>query len=215
MPVLYATTNPGKLMEVGKQLAAYGLSLVSPMQLGLMLDVEETGQTLEANATLKAKAYQEQAPHQVIIADDTGVEIDALHGEPGIHVRRWKDHRTAMSDQDIIAYCLERLRGMPPARRGAQFRTVIALQAPGQPLALFEGILRGVIAEQAAPLQYPGFPFETLFYVPEWGKLLGDVHALSIETKRQQGYWTHRERAVQQALPRLREVCDMDKKGTM
>jgi XTP/dITP diphosphohydrolase len=147
-------------------------------------------------------------PHMVVLADDTGVEIDALHGEPGIHVRRWRDGATPMSDQAIIDYCMARMQGIPHARRGAQFRTVIALGSPGGALELFDGILRGEIVQTPAPLQIPGFPFETMFYIPEWGKLLGDIHSLDIDEKLRHGYLTHRERAVQRAVPRLRELLN-------
>lgn len=205
-PVLYATTNPGKVHEVRKYLQFFGLALLSPAEVGLTIAVEETGQSLEENAALKAQAYLAQGPHMVAMADDTGVEIDALHGEPGIHVRRWRDRTTPMSDHAIIAYCMERMQGVPAPRRGAQFRTVIALGRAGRALELFEGVLRGAIVETPAPLIIPGFPFEAMFFVPEWGELLGDVHALSIEDKLHQGYLTHRERAVQQAVPRLREL---------
>ncbi len=204
--LFYATTNPGKIQEVRKYLQAHAIRLVAPPELGLVLSVEETGQTLEENAILKARGYQVYAPHVTILADDTGVEIDALQGEPGIHVRRWKDHTTALSDQEVIDYCLERLQGVPPEQRGAQFRTVLALATPGGGMELFEGILRGVIAETPAPLTIPGFPFETLFYVPEWGKLLGDVHAMPVEEKIHQGYLTHRERALHTAVPRIQTL---------
>lgn len=207
MQLLYATTNPGKLREVSKYLATYGIGLVSPTQAGVVIEVEETGYTLEENALLKAQAYLQRVSNMVVMADDTGVEIDALHGEPGIHVRRWKDQRTPLSDQAVIDYCLERLRGIPKAQRGAQFRTVIALAMPDRSIDLFDGILRGEIAETPAPLRIPGFPFETLFYVPEWSRLLGEVHDLSLEEKVQRGYLTHRERAVQKTLPRLQALC--------
>ncbi len=204
--LLYATTNPGKLLEVGKHLQAYGLTVVSPAQIGITIEVDETGQTLEANARLKAQAYLDQVPGMAVIADDTGVEIDALDGEPGIYVRRWKDRQTRLSDQGVIDYCLERMRDIPPAQRGAQFHTVIAVGRAGDTIACFDGILRGVIAETAAPLKYAGMPFETLFYISAWDKLLGDIHDLSTEEKMRQGYLTHRERAVQAALPRLQEL---------
>ena len=206
MQLLYATTNPGKLMEVSKYLAPSRIELVSPIQVGVTIDVEETGHTLEENAALKASVYLKCLPHMLVMADDTGIEIDALAGEPGIHVRRWQDKTTPMSDHAIIDYCLARLRGVPKPLRGAQFRTVIALGIPGGAVELFDGILRGEIVETPAPLKYPGFPFETLFYVPEWSKLLGDVHELPVEEKMHQGYLTHRERAVQKALPRLQQL---------
>lgn len=211
MRLLYATTNPGKLFEVSKYLAAFGIDLVSPAQAGVTSEVEETGQTLEENARLKATAYLARVSDMIVMADDTGVEIDALHGEPGIHVRRWQDHRTPLSDQAVIDYCMERLRGIPRGQRGAQFRTVIALGRPSGTIEFFDGILRGEIVETPAPLKLPGFPFETMLYVPEWGKLLGDIHELSLEARR--GYLTHRERAVQKALPHLQALLRQTDRG--
>jgi XTP/dITP diphosphohydrolase len=211
--LLYATTNPGNLMEVSRHLEPYGVTLVSPAQVGIAIEVEETGQTLEANAILKARAYLERVPDRVVMADDTGVEIDALDGEPGIHVRRWKDKTTALRDQEVIDYCIERLHGIPRAQRGAQFRTVIALGIPGGGIELFDGILRGTIVETPAPLRFAGFPFEALFYIPEWGNLLGDIHALSTDEKRQKRYLTHRERAVQKAIPRLQSLLAAARAG--
>jgi XTP/dITP diphosphohydrolase len=205
-PVLYATTNPGKVLEVRKYLQSFGIALLSPAEAGVTMTVEETGQTLEENAAMKATAYLAAVPHMVVMADDTGVEIDALHGEPGIHVWRWRDRTTPMSDHAIIDYCMERLRGIPRAQRGAQFRTVIALASPGGTVELFDGILRGEIVTTPVPLQITGFPFETMFYIPQWGKLLGDLHTLSMAEKLRQGYLSHRERAVQSALPRLRQL---------
>jgi XTP/dITP diphosphohydrolase len=113
-----------------------------------------------------------------------------------------------MSDQAIIEYCMARMQGIPPAQRGAQFRTVIALASPSGAVELFDGILRGAIVETPAPLNIPGFPFEAIFYIPEWGKLLGDIHTFSIDEKLGQGYLTHREQAVAKAVPRLRELLN-------
>jgi XTP/dITP diphosphohydrolase len=206
-PVLYATTNPGKIMEVRYLLAAAGLPVVAPDEIGLALDVPEPGATLEENATLKARAYLERLPpgEFVVVADDTGVEIDALGGEPGIRVRRWTGEER-LSDEAIIAHCLESLRGVPPAQRGAQFRTALAVGAGPEAIALFEGTLRGTILEQPDVLRIAGFPFESLFYVAEWGMLLGAMHLLPAELKA--GLVTHRERALRRALPHIRALCD-------
>jgi XTP/dITP diphosphohydrolase len=212
-PVLYATANPGKVLEVRKYLQHFAIALLSPNDIGVTIEVAETGQTLEENAALKAKAYLSQVLHTVVLADDTGVEIDALHGEPGIHVRRWRDRSTPMSDQAIIDYCMERLQGIPQAQRGAQFRTVIALGSPGGAIELFDGILRGEIVTTPAPLNIPGFPFEAIFFISEWGKLLGDIHTLSMDDKLRQGYLTHRERAIRNAVPRLRELLSQAANG--
>ncbi len=202
--LLYATTNPGKLMEVRALLAPHGIRVLAPAELGLALDVAEDGATLEENAAAKTRAYLAHVGADfVVLGDDTGVEIDALGGAPGIHVRRW-DGSARMSDEAIIAYCLAQLRGVPPQQRGAQFRTVFAVGAAGSQIAYFEGTLRGVILEQADPLRIEGFPFESIFYVPEWEMLLGKLHTLPAEQKA--GYVTHRERALRQALPHLRAL---------
>ena len=85
MRVLYATTNPGKLFEVGKFLNPFGIELLGPKDLGLSIDVSEEGNTLEENALLKARAYIDEGIEYPVLADDTGIEIDALDGEP-VHI---------------------------------------------------------------------------------------------------------------------------------
>ena len=202
--LLYATTNPGKLMEIRALFAREGLDVLAPDDAGLVLDVPEPGTTLEENATLKARAYLEQLNGEyVVIGDDTGVEIDALGGEPGIHVRRWTG-QGRMSDQAVMDTCLQRMKGIPPAERGAQFRTAFAVGAAPDQIALFDGTLRGVILEEPDPLRIEGFPFESIFYVPEWALLLGKIHHLPAVEKAQ--YVTHRERALQNALPHIRTL---------
>lgn len=207
--LLYATTNPGKLAEVRQIVSAHGIDLLAPAEVGLALDVPEPGTTLEANAVGKARAYldvlaeRDEAAQPVVIADDTGIEIDALDGEPGIHVRRW-DGSARMTDEAIIAYCLGRLRGVPQHERGAQFRTVIAVGTVGSPITCFAGTLRGVILPEPDPLRLPGFPFESIFFVPEWDMLLGHAHQLP--AAQQAGFVTHRARAVQHALPYIRAL---------
>ena len=164
---LYATSNPGKQDEVGKYLSHHGINIITPQDLGLSLDPEETGNSLEENATLKCQAFIDavQDPNVIVMADDTGVEIDALGGEPGIHVRRWKGYR--MEDEEIIQYCVERMRGVPKGERGAQFRTVLAIGASHIPVETFDGVLRGEVAEEPIALRMVGFPFESIFYFPQ------------------------------------------------
>jgi XTP/dITP diphosphohydrolase len=206
--LLYATRNPGKLMELRALAETMDLTIAAPEDFGLDVDVPEDGATLEENAIQKALAYQ-QALHGadvVVLGDDTGVEIDALDGEPGIHVRRWNG--TRMTDEAIIEYCMLRMQGVPAGQRGAQFRTVFAIAAPGGVLELVDGTLRGDILEQPDPLRIEGFPFESVFFVPEWGRLLGELYSLPPAEKA--CCVTHRERALRQALPRLRALLNGD-----
>ena len=199
--LLYATNNPGKLAEVRTFLGETA-NVKSPKDLGLDVDVDESGNSLEENAELKARAFAVAAPDGLIVmADDTGLEIDALGGEPGIRVRRWKDGETEMTDEEIIAYCLERMKDIPEGGRGAQFRTVVALLLPGGRLKMFDGTLRGEILESAASDHAPGFPFRSLMYVPEADVLIGQL-----EDDDTPPVLTHRQKAVRKAVDWLQST---------
>ncbi len=202
--LLYATNNPGKIIEVTKLLDYNRIKVVSPADLNIKLEVPESGNSLEENATLKTVAYLVVSGGRLVLADDTGLEIDALGGEPGIHVRRWRDGQTEMKDEEIIAYCLRRMEGIPFNQRGARFRTVLILGRSNGKTEIYDGTLKGKILEKADDLRIKGFPFESLFYVPEWQMLLGKAHQLGAEEKGDR--LNHRERALQKAIPRIREL---------
>jgi len=188
--ILYATTNPGKLKEAKSIFAAHNLILLGPDDLGLNIDVDEVGATLEENARLKADAYQRIASSTtLVIGDDTGIEIDALGGEPGIKVRRWKGYK--MSDEEIISYTLERLKDQP--NRNAQFRTVLALASPIE-VKYFDGILRGEILEKPKAEREVGMPFWPIFFIPKLTMTLGQFHASPITFQLKNP--THREIAI-------------------
>jgi|SaaInlStandDraft_4_1057021.scaffolds.fasta_scaffold08756_4 XTP/dITP diphosphohydrolase len=209
--LVYATTNSGKFQEVKKFLVARGIMIHSPSEFGVEIDVEESGNTLEENATLKAEVFRNALPDEcIVIGDDTGVEIDALGGEPGIRVRRWIGE--TMTDQEIIDYCIKRMENVPSRARFAQFRTVIAVATKGTSTRTFDGILPGHIVETPTPLKIKGFPFESLFYADEYEMMLGEIHQLPTQqrTDNQElitnNILTHRERAITQALSHLRKV---------
>ncbi len=199
--IFYGTNNPGKRREVSEFAALFGYEIVTPHNLGLRLDPPETGATLEENATLKVRAWREELPDHLIMTDDTGLEIEALGGEPGIKVRRWKDGTTEMTDDEIVAYALERLSGVPQGERAAVARTVVALQRPDGELKLFDGTLPGYILEEPTPQVLPGFPLERIHYVTEWGMPLGAHRQMSAEETKELP--THRTKAVKKALDYL------------
>lgn len=206
--LLYATTNPGKIFEVGKLLQRYGIDILSLKDLDISADVEESGNSLEENAKIKAESYRKMVPSSyVVMTDDTGVEIDALNGEPGIHVRRWKDKKARMSDEEIIQYCLLRMKDVPVKKRTAQFRTVIALSPPAGEIELFDGVLPGIIREKAAKLRIEGLPFGPIFFVPEWKMLLNDVHQLPLQ--KQAKFLTHRQKTVEKAVLRIKSLLSV------
>ncbi len=200
--IVYATTNPGKFAEVQKLFAGHGIKIRSAADYKIDIDVPETGTTLEENAVLKAEAYLSVITDDVIVlGDDTGLEIDALGGEPGIKVRRWKGLK--MTDDEIIAYALERLKDIPETKRTAQFRTVIAVAKKGLPTKLFSGILPGRIVVEPHEYREEGLPFQPLFFATDYGIMIYKIHQMSNEEKFAKHIMTHRERAVTAALTYL------------
>jgi XTP/dITP diphosphohydrolase len=198
--IVFATTNPGKFAMVKDIFMHHGIQLLNPTDLDVKIEVEETGNTLEENARLKAEAYANILPADcVVIGDDTGIEIDSLDGEPGIKVRRWKGYE--MEDEEIITYCLDRLKDMPVGQRGAQFRTVLTVTSHGSETKYFDGVLRGEILEKPLSLRSKGMPFWPIFYIPQLKMTLGEFHAKPIEFQIKNP--THRELAVLKVLPYL------------
>jgi XTP/dITP diphosphohydrolase len=205
--VLYATTNPAKFSEVQRLFIPHSVSVLSPSHLNQNLEIDEPFTTLEENAVTKAKAYIEQGIGMVVMADDAGLEIDALDGEPGVHVRRWKDGQTRMADEEIVQYTLDRLRDVPDGQRGAQFRVVAAVAREGQDIRTFEGVLRGVILQQPQEeFIVEGYPFESIFWVPEWQMVLGEFHQR--QDLDRSTHASARERAFLNALPEVLNLLE-------
>lgn len=201
--IVFATTNPGKLAMVQNIFQHHKLTLHSLADYNLKVDIDEVGSSLEENARLKAEGYLQYLPKDaIVIGDDTGVEIDALDGEPGIKVRRWKGH--PMQDEEIIEYCLDRMKDVPPGQRGIQFRTVLAVSSAHSPTKYFDGILRGEILTKAQSLRSEGMPFWPIFYIPQLKMSLGQFHAMPVEF--QLSHPTHRELAVIKALPFIQSL---------
>lgn len=181
MNILYATTNTAKFSEAKTNFAEHGFDIVSPLDLDIDLDINETGSSIEENATLKAEAYLTHVPPgTIIIGDDTGIFIDALGGEPGIHARRWKGYK--MSDTEIMDYCLSRMEGIPQASRGVEFRIALAVASSQRPTQVFVGTFRTHLRTIPLPLREAGFPFRPL---------ITDDHP------------THRLTAIKQVVPYL------------
>jgi XTP/dITP diphosphohydrolase len=170
--LVIATGNPHKIEEFREILAGAPFELVSTAQLGVYIEVEETGATFAENAILKAVAYA-NATGLLVMADDSGLEIDALGGEPGVYSARWAGE--GMSYPERFRILLERLAGVPEERRTARYRCVIALAEPA-PVGLLgqaEGTVEGRIAE--APHGSGGFGYDPIFFVPEFGRTFGEM----------------------------------------
>ena len=165
-----ATHNPGKLREMGEILSQYGVEVVSPKDLGVTVDVEETGTTFAENAMLKAKAICE-ASGLPAIADDSGLCVDALNGGPGVYSARYGGEE--LDDKGRYTLLLNSMRGQ--TTRATHFACAIACAFPNGDTLTAEGRCDGAIA--FAPLGEGGFGYDPVFLVPEKGKTFGQLTA--------------------------------------
>jgi len=193
--LLIATGNAGKLKEYQSLLGDLGWQLVSPADIGLTLEVSESGRDYAENAKIKAAGFA-KASGLVALADDSGLEVDALGGEPGHLSARYAG--PGADDAQRYVRLLERLRGVPPEKRGARFRCLIAVARPTGETELFEGECRGVVAE--APRGETGFGYDPIFYLPERGRTLAEL-PLS-----EKNAVSHRGAAARKARPFLEEL---------
>ncbi len=206
--LVIATNNPGKLREFQQLLDGCGFELVTPRQLGVNFDPEETGSTFAENATLKA-VEAARACGLPAFADDSGLEVDHLGGRPGIFSARYAGgNRTDpnISEARQLELLLEEMRGVPDERRTARFRCVIAIARPGDSdVQLVDGVFEGRIAHE--PRGENGFGYDPIFVVPERGVTSAE---LSPEEKNR---ISHRGAAAAKALVLLRKMSDDEAAG--
>jgi XTP/dITP diphosphohydrolase len=193
--LLLATNNKGKIAEMKALLDTSGLILHTPADLGLALEIPEDGQTYAENASKKALAFA-QASRMVALGDDSGLEVDALGGQPGLHSHRFCPLPDA-TDADRRKYLLDRLQGFPPPWR-AHFRATVAVALPSGELQLAAGQCDGEIIPRE--LGTNGFGYDPIFFIPELGRTMAQ---LEMEEKNR---LSHRARAVQNAFPILRKI---------
>ena len=161
---------------------------------GIDVEVSEEGTTMEENARTKAIAYA-RISRLLTMADDSGLEVDALGGEPGPLSRRYAGDN--VSDRERIEYLLEKLKGVPWERRSARFRCVIALASPQGQVELYQGECQGVMGVE--PRGEGGFGYDPIFYLPQWDKTMAE---LPREVKNEV---SHRGQAARELLKRSRE----------
>ncbi len=190
--LLIATRNPGKVHEIQSLLEDVEITLITPEMIGISLKVEETGDYYEENAALKAIAYAQRS-NLVTLADDSGLEVDALDGLPGIRSARFSPLPNA-TDADRRAYLLDLLRGHPRPWP-AHFHCTVAIATPGDKLVYAQGNCPGEII--ATERGTNGFGYDPIFLIPTAGLTMAE---LSMAEKNQ---LSHRARAVKATLPVL------------
>jgi XTP/dITP diphosphohydrolase len=185
MKLLLATYNPGKLREMLALLKDLPVELLTPLQVGLQLEVSEDGNTYAENAGRKGLAFA-QASGLLTLADDSGLEVDALHGEPGVYSARYLPLPRA-SDADRRTYLLQKLKGLPRPWR-ANFQCTVALANPDGDVQFTEGTCLGeIIPEERGS---DGFGYDPIFLLTESGRTMAEL------TMEEKNRLSHRARAI-------------------
>jgi XTP/dITP diphosphohydrolase len=193
--LLLATNNEAKVREYRDLLRALAFELVTSAELGMINIVNEVGESLEENARLKATTSAARS-QLLALADDSGLEVEALGGEPGRLSARYAGEKA--SDRDRISYLLTKLEGVPWERRSARFRCVIAIATPEGKVELCSGECLGYITLE--PRGEGGFGYDPIFYLPELGRTMAE---LTLEVKNQFSHRGQAARKVPQVLKRL------------
>jgi len=194
--ILLATHNQGKIREYRGLLAGLPNKLITLADLGITLKVPETGASFEDNAVAKAKTYFALS-RLTTLSEDSGLEVDALNGEPGVLSARYAGEQA--NDIERVDYLLSRMKGIPWDKRSARFRCVIAVALPGDRIETFNGVCEGVISLK--PGGNFGFGYDPVFYMPEMGKTMAE---LPQEVKNK---LSHRFNAAQKALHFLEQYA--------
>lgn len=184
--IVFATGNAGKMKEVRMILADLGVEVVSMKEAGVSLDIEENGSTYEENALLKARAVA-AATGDIVLADDSGLEIDSLNGEPGVYSARYLGEDTPYSVKN--AALIERLQGVPEEKRTARFVCAIAAVLPGGRELTTRAAIEGRIGYEERGSG--GFGYDPIFYVPELKKTTAEL------TGEEKNLVSHRGKALQ------------------
>jgi XTP/dITP diphosphohydrolase len=183
--ILIATSNAGKLRDFAGAAAHFGVEISGIPEFSSLPAVVEDGLTFEANARKKAEAYSRHVPREIVVADDSGLEIDVLNGAPGVHSARYaapdlqnkEPHEADANTDDEAnnARVLRELKEVPPEKRTGRFVCVLAAARDGEPLATFRGTAEGIILD--APRGTKGFGYDPLFYFPAIGKTFAELSA--------------------------------------
>lgn len=201
MKVVLASKNPHKLVEIRKITEKFGMELVLESELGVDIEVEETGTTFEENSLLKAEAVM-KATGLPALADDSGICVDALGGEPGIYSARYGFDPT-LDDFGRLLLLLKNTEAVPDGKRQAQFVCVISFVTPEGKVIQARGEVHGELLR--APAGAGGFGYDPIFYYPPFGKTLAEV------TPEEKNQVSHRAVALRAFYDKLKEEGYADK----
>ena len=169
--IIFATGNENKMKEIRMILADLGLEILSMKEAGVFEEIEEDGMSFEENAEIKARAISRVMTNDIVLADDSGLEIDYLDKAPGIYSARFAGEDTSYDIKNRIL--LDRLEGVPDEKRDARFVCVIACAYPDGTVDTATGIIEGKLAKE--PKGENGFGYDPIFYLPERGMTTGEM----------------------------------------
>ena len=195
--ILIATSNPGKLRDFAGAAVAHDIEITAIPNLAALPVVVEDGLTFEENARKKAEQYSLGVPGEIVLADDSGLEVDALNGAPGVHSARYAAEEPHQADENTDddannARVLRELNGVPAEKRTGRFVCIIAAARNGQTLATFRGVAEGVILDHLRGTG--GFGYDPMFYFPEIRKTFAEL------TPREKANYSHRGAAFRKFL---------------
>jgi XTP/dITP diphosphohydrolase len=195
--VLIATSNPGKIRDFAGAASHHGIEIACIPNFSALPTPVEDGRTFEENARKKAEEYSRYVPGELVLADDSGLEVDALQGAPGVHSARYAADQPhladANTDDDLNnARLLREIKAVDPAKRSGRFVCVIAAARDGKTLAVFEGKTEGMILDHLRGSH--GFGYDPMFYFPAIGKTFAELKA------EEKAHYSHRGAAFRKFL---------------
>lgn len=192
--IIFATGNAGKMKEIKEILSDLNAEVLSMKEAGITVDIEENGTTFEENATIKAKAVAQESS-DIVLADDSGLEIDYLNKEPGIYSARYLGEDTSYQIKNQVI--LDRLSGVPKEKRTARFVCAIAAALPDGQVLVTRETVEGYIGEQ--PAGENGFGYDPIFYVDEYGCSTAEL------SEEQKNEISHRGKALRAMKEKLNQ----------
>lgn len=191
--IIFASNNQGKIREVKDMLADPDVEVLSMKEAGIDMDIEENGTTFQQNALIKARAVWNET-HELTIADDSGLEIDWMNGEPGVYSARFMGHDTSYDVKN--AAILEKMKGVRGTDRSARFVCAMAAILPDGREITTRGTMEGVIADKVQGSN--GFGYDPILYLPEYGKTSAQL------TEDEKNRISHRGKALRELVRELR-----------
>lgn len=194
--IIFATSNANKIREIKEIINIPNIDIVSMEEEGIKIDIDEKGTTYEENAFIKARAIAQLRPEEIIMAEDSGLEIDYLHGEPGLYSARYMGHDTPYDQKN--KEILKLLKGVEMSKRTAQYVCSVVAVLPDRREISAKGILKGEIGEEEKGVN--GFGYDPIFFLPQKGRYMSEL------TDEEKNMISHRGKALRAMINKLKDI---------